>query len=253
MMTWMKQLSLMPLMLAAGLLMADEQDEARVRRGELTDESRVFEGGIPYNTYQVAFRKGEQVTIHLTSDDFDTVLMVLNAEGLILEDDDGGGGTNSLLSFTVEHDAVHTLVVRSFSSHGRGKYELNWSGASQVTRIAPEEGQKSGEIAGNLPVGAGGGFGFGEGGARTAQTYVMPLVEGTHLQADVRSVAFDTFLTVLGPDGSIWLNDDWQGSTEHSRVNLKAPASGDYVFYVTAYGGGGGGPFTFFWEIKEAE
>lgn len=251
MMTWMKQLALVPLLATAGLLMAEEQDEARVRRGELTEESRVFDGGIPYNTYQVAFRKGEQVTIHLTSDDFDTVLMVLSPEGLFLEDDDGGGGTNSLLSFTVEHDAVHTLVVRSFSARGRGKYELNWSGASQVTRIVPEEGQKSGEVAGNLPVGGGGGFGFGDGAARTVQTYVLPVEEGVNLQADVRSVAFDTYLVAMAPDGTLWLNDDWQGSTEHSRVNLKAPVTGDYVFYVSAFGGGGGGPFTFAWEIKD--
>lgn len=66
-----------------------------------------------------------QVTIELRSDDFDTVLVLLDdTGGLVASDDDGAGlGTDSLLELDLDAGS-YTVRVQSWGSGGTGSYEV---------------------------------------------------------------------------------------------------------------------------------
>src|SRR3990172_12348870 len=67
-------------------------------------------------TYVFAGKAGDSVIISLSSDDFDALLVVQDANGLeVGRDDDGGGGLNSLLTFSPAQDGTYSIIVGSFS------------------------------------------------------------------------------------------------------------------------------------------
>jgi tetratricopeptide (TPR) repeat protein len=55
------------------------------------------------------------------------------------------------------------------------------------------------------------------------------------LIADLESAAFDTILTVKGPDMLEWKNDDREEDIRHSRLEITLPADGEYLVIVDSY------------------
>ncbi len=70
--------------------------------------------------------------------------------------------------------------------------------------------------------------------------YVVIVDEGERLIVDVTSSDFDTYLTLTSPSGRNFINDDFEGSTEHSRIDLAEPETGDWIVQVSAFGDGTG-------------
>lgn len=83
--------------------------------------------------YKVQFNNGEQVVIDLVSDQFDTIVMLLSAEGkTIAENDDGpDGSTNSLLFARITESGTYTVRVRAFGETRGGVFNL------KMTRLRP--------------------------------------------------------------------------------------------------------------------
>ncbi|MDJ0597368.1 MAG: PPC domain-containing protein [Crocosphaera sp.] len=90
------------------------------------------EGGFAKD-YWVELQKGDQVAIDLTSDEFDSVILLLGADGAtIAENDDGpDGSTNSLLFSRITETGRYIIRVRAFGETGGGNFRLN------VTRLRP--------------------------------------------------------------------------------------------------------------------
>jgi hypothetical protein len=63
------------------------------------------------------------------------------------------------------------------------------------------------------------------------------------LIADLESEAFDTTLTVRGPDMLEWKNDDREEDVRHSRLEITLPADGEYHAIVDSYGSTATGEF----------
>jgi hypothetical protein len=72
-------------------------------------------------------------SVDLTSDDFDTVVVLVAADGTtVAENDDGPDGTtNSLLFARVTEKGRYIVRVRAFGETGAGKFNL------KVTRLQP--------------------------------------------------------------------------------------------------------------------
>jgi hypothetical protein len=70
--------------------------------------------------------EGDQVTISLESEEFDTVLEVWGPDLVRIEkDDDGGVGTNSRIdSFRLPTTGTYNIVARGYSRGERGDYTL---------------------------------------------------------------------------------------------------------------------------------
>ncbi|MDJ0730867.1 MAG: PPC domain-containing protein [Crocosphaera sp.] len=90
------------------------------------------EGGFAKD-YWVQLQKGDQVAIDLTSDEFDSVVLLLGADGAtIAENDDGpDGSTNSLLFSRITETGRYIIRVSAFGETGGGNFRL------KVTRLRP--------------------------------------------------------------------------------------------------------------------
>ena len=99
----------------------------------LTDQDIPTGGGGFAKDYTIQLQRGDQVAIDLTSDEFDSVVLLLGADGAtVAENDDGpDGSTNSLLFSRITETGRYIIRVRAFGETGGGNFRLN------VTRLRP--------------------------------------------------------------------------------------------------------------------
>ncbi|MGK7941970.1 MAG: PPC domain-containing protein [Crocosphaera sp.] len=90
------------------------------------------EGGFAKD-YSLELQQGDQVAIDLTSNEFDSVVLLLGSDGsTIAENDDGpDGSTNSLLFSRITESGRYIIRVRAFGETGGGNFRL------KVTRLRP--------------------------------------------------------------------------------------------------------------------
>lgn len=83
--------------------------------------------------YFVQLEKGDQVAIDLTSDNFDSMVMLIAEDGaMVAENDDGPDGTtNSLLFSRITETGRYIVRVRAFGDTSGGKFTL------KLTRLQP--------------------------------------------------------------------------------------------------------------------
>ncbi|MGL5793578.1 MAG: PPC domain-containing protein [Waterburya sp.] len=90
------------------------------------------EGGFARD-YYVQLQKGDQISIDLTSDNFDSMVVLIAADGAtVAENDDGPDGTtNSLLFSRINEAGKYIVRVRAFGETSGGKFTL------KLTRLKP--------------------------------------------------------------------------------------------------------------------
>ena len=90
------------------------------------------EGGFARD-YYVWLEDDDQVAIDLISDDFDSIVILLAADGsTVAENDDGPDGTtNSLLFARITERGKYIIRVRAFGETGGGDFSL------KITRLRP--------------------------------------------------------------------------------------------------------------------
>ncbi|NEQ63955.1 MAG: peptidase [Symploca sp. SIO2D2] len=83
--------------------------------------------------YTVNLSQGDQVAIDLISDQFDTIVTLLDDDGsTVAENDDGpDGSTNSLLFARITDSGTYIVRVRAFGETRGGDFTL------KVTRLRP--------------------------------------------------------------------------------------------------------------------
>ncbi|AFZ12914.1 peptidase domain protein [Crinalium epipsammum PCC 9333] len=76
--------------------------------------------------YRVKLKAGDQVAIDLTSDNFDTIVTLLGADGSTIGQNDDGpdGSNNSLLFARIKGTGEYIIRVRSFGETGGGAFKL---------------------------------------------------------------------------------------------------------------------------------
>ncbi|WOD41027.1 PPC domain-containing protein [Nodosilinea sp. E11] len=76
--------------------------------------------------YTVYLEAGDQVAIDVTSDEFDTLVILMNKDGVTVgENDDGPDGTtNSLLFSRITEAGTYTVRVRAYAGQGTGRFFL---------------------------------------------------------------------------------------------------------------------------------
>lgn len=81
-----------------------------------------------HQIWEVRGAAGASITVDLGSDSFDTLLVLVNADGsAISSDDDGGGRCDSRLTFTIPSEGVARVVATSLEPSGAGTYTLRAS------------------------------------------------------------------------------------------------------------------------------
>jgi Bacterial pre-peptidase C-terminal domain len=112
-----------PIALPSGNEIADILSDKDIPTGE---------GGF-FRDYQVKLENGDQVAIDLISDEFDSIVTLIKADGsTVAENDDGpDGSTNSLLFARITEAGDYIVRVRAFGETGGGNFKI------KLTRLRP--------------------------------------------------------------------------------------------------------------------
>ncbi len=95
--------------------------------GRLDQNSTQLDDGSYYATHTFEGTAGEVLAIELTSEDFDTYLILVGPDqATIAEDDDGAGDTNSQIVITLPTTGIYTLIAKTFEASQTGQYQLEW-------------------------------------------------------------------------------------------------------------------------------
>ncbi len=238
----------------------------RTETGRLEGSDETLRSGEFVDTFTFDGTPGQRVSIDLTSDDFDTYLVVEPPRGSALEDDDGGGSTShSRLEMDLTEPGTYTVYVTSYAAAETGAYRLAIDGTerfgqpAQPTRSVSTDGPESGPVRpvsttpratqpstrqvadwtlaetfdGSLD-GSDQRLDSGE----FTEIHTFDGDAGEPIRIDLTSQDFDTYLIVTAPSGERVDNDDHDGSQNESVVEFTMRESGRYRVTVTSYRAG---------------
>lgn len=210
----------------------------RVETGALESGDDTLDGGEWVDVHDIEAEAGQKLELRLTSDDFDTYLVLLGPEDELIENDDDGLGGSSL-RVQIVHPGVYRVLVTSYEPGEEGDYRLEWSlgeveplpevpvlslGSRVEGRLEEEDGWKwTGE---------------------PSDAYLFEGEAGTPVSLTLRSQEIDTYLELTFPDGTSLTNDDDWEHHDRSRIELTLPQTGTYGIWASAYGEGQTGAYT---------
>ncbi len=220
--------------------------------GTLTANDDLYPDTTYDQKWQFTTQPGTALTIDLSSDDFDPVLIVRGLDSSVVNDD-GGPGCASRAAIVFPGSGPYTILVNTTNTPIRqtGRFTLSITRGLEPLITADCPG------AGGVPVGGGGGGGADllqgrsvsvgqsvQGQLTTndylrridssyAQQWAITGSAGQTVTFDLESDAFDAFLFLFGPglsdDGS---QDDDSGGNCNSRLTITFPQSGAYRIMV---------------------
>ncbi|MAI90232.1 PPC domain-containing protein [Ponticaulis sp.] len=202
--------------------------------GTLEDGDELGEGGQFTDTFEIEAVAGDEIIIDLYSSEFDTYLSLIAPDGTELENHDYSGLGHSRLEDRARVDGTYIVTVSSYDAGETGGYFVEYS-------------QEEGEVWGG-PVTPVSPVPYGQAIAGTLDeqddlhidgqyrdAYAFEASEGEALIFDLFSSTFDSYLTVITPSGEEVTNDDFNGSVDHSHVEVIAEEAGEYVVIVTSF------------------
>ncbi len=198
------------------------------------------------DSYSFEGLPGERVDIDLTSNDFDTYLILVTPSYEQIENDDWNGNTGrSFIQADLTEAGMYRVVVTTYEPGESGAYRLTMSPSGTATtdfQPASDGGpaQVSGRDSVELTIGRPTSGGLSSGDALLVEgeyhdIFVFDANAGEDIEIDLQSSEFDTYLVVESPSGQSFENDDFNGSTAQSIVRLTARETGRYRVMVTSY------------------
>jgi hypothetical protein len=214
----------------------------RIERGRLTASDGRLRSGEYMDVYQFEGRPGVQVKLDLTSAEFDTYLILQDPTGEQTENDDTDRPGHSQIEHDLTELGTYRVLVTSYEEGESGAYELSIdlreeSPSAVATRDVVSL-TMGGSATGSLVVGDGQ-LGTGE----FRDLFVFDGVQGQTVAVELSSSEFDTYLMLVTPDGETIANDDYDGSTSRSRIDLTLRETGRYRVVATSYKAGETGSY----------
>jgi len=211
---------------------------AEVHEGSLTDDDDRLTDNSPADIYSIEASEGDVIKASLSSDDFDTYLIVASdALDEQLENDDiAEGNTNSELTFVAPADGEYEIVATCYDPEARGDYTLDISegDAGDVDEI--EEGGE--DNAGGDQVHRGTLTDDDErlDDDSPADVYTIQASQGDAIVIDLTSTDYDTYLAVISDAfDEPMTNDDVAEGNTNSQITFTAPADGEYNVVASCY------------------
>ena len=222
--------------------------------GSLGNGDERLESGEFSDKFTFAGEAGDLVEIGLTSDEFDSYLILRGPGGAGFENDDGEpGNSNSHITATLPATGEYMVLATSYGPGEAGSYLLQSSGAELVA--APVRGlhQRLLNLEGGEALGVGspvsGALGPSDRQTESGEyfdAYMLAAEPGARLTLRLQSDEIDTYLVASGSDGSEFVNDDDPdaGGATDSRFDVMIPASGSMAIAATSYSPGEKGAYT---------
>jgi len=215
--------------------------------GELSPSDTQRRSGKYEDVYQIEGRRGQRVQIDLSSDAFDSYLVVTGPEGFNLANDDaeGGNSLNSRVVLQFPADGAYRVSATTFRAGETGAYRLQTSTPAANVRVtmpvAAEPIAIGRTINGRLADGDG-----REGSGAFADRFRFHAQRGQRVTIALTANKMDTVLQLARPDGTQDVSDDTEvnGQTStNSRIDTVLSEDGDYVITVTSYRAGEAGDY----------
>ena len=214
--------------------------------GRLQNGDNTLESGEYVDYFEFEGEPGQRVTVELTSNDFDTYL-VLVGPSIFLENDDADGSLDrSHLQFDSTDAGLYTIGVTSFAPREEGDYQINVSAITPSDSNIRENrditslrfGQiTSGELSQDDAL-----SNDRDNARKYHDIYAFEANANQEVSVDLQSNNFDTYLILETPSGERYQNDDFE-RIGRSFLELTAPESGRYRVIVTSYNTGGTGAY----------
>lgn len=203
---------------------------------ELTTETPALE-------FTFTGAEGDSVVITLISDDFDTYLTLLDADGNeVAYDDDSAGSLDSRIGpFTLPADGDYTIVAQSYayrngSGAGTGDFSLT------LDTFETEMIEYGETVEGTLTTTAPDAF------------FSFTASEGDTVLIRQSSDDFDSYLTLTDPDGyQLITNDDGGGNLNSLIGPYTLPQDGTYLITASSLSGSSAGDFVLSLERAELQ
>lgn len=208
--------------------------------GDLSSDDELYPDTSYFQRWQLSTARGQDVTIDLSSSEFDPVLIVRGVADSSLINDDGGPGCASRVVFTAPNGGPFTILVNTTASPHRqtGHFTLSVSSGSK-----PVDPMNSGDCQpGNSGPTRTVSIGQPISGTLTSADELYPDTTyyqrfsftarvGQDITIDLASREFDPVLIVRGTADSSLINDDG-GPGCDSRVVFTARTSGPFTVLV---------------------
>ena len=194
--------------------------------GELTEDQ-------PTLTYTLDAEAGQVLTITLMSDDFDTYLTLLDADGESINENDDMSGTNSgFTGFELPASSSYSLLVESYDSHTNSGVETGMFTLS-VEEQSIQRIEYSQTINGQLTL------------DEPSLDYVFTGQAGDVIVATESSDDFDSYLHLLDSSGmELTYNDDGGGNLNSLIGPYTLPSTGSYTLRAGSLSSDSEGAFT---------
>ena len=227
--------------------------------GTLTSSDSLYPDNSYFKFYQFTAPAGRPVTIDLSSDDFDPVLIIRGSDlDNSIINDDGGPGCYSRVSRTFPSTGPYRILVNTTNSPERqtGRFSLSITDGSKPVQDGSAAGADC--QSNNTASTSGGGaathsieIGQTQQGSLTrtdvlldsdttyAQAWTIQGRAGQTITIDLESDAFDSYLFLRGPGigGGRDFQDDDSGGNCHARLTATFPQTGEYEIVVNTAGG----------------
>lgn len=194
---------------------------AQPTTGSLDDADASRDNGARYDATTVTLRENQRLRVRMTSDAFDTYLVVRGPKGEEFVNDDFEGTRVSQVELVAASAGTWTVWASAYTSEGRGAYTLETTSGA-VARVETIEGRLDPRDQ-QLPKGEF--FDLFERALRADAPFTVELF----------SYGFDGFLVVQAPSGRFYRNDD-DGDTHTSRLRDLTPEPGTWKIWVTTTG-----------------
>ena len=226
----MKRFFLLPALLLLVLPAA-----AQSFTGELSDTDTAREGGNRYDAYTFTLRDGQQAKVRMTSEAFDTYLVVKGPDGAEFTNDDFEGTSVSQVEFVASKGGTWTVWASAFSDSGRGAYSVEVT-PGRIAQVATTEGRLDPRDA-QFPKGE-------------YFDLIEKRMDGTTpFSLELVSYGFDGYLVLQSPSGRYYRNDDdamggsssqaggeSNGNMQRSALRDVQPEAGVWKIWATTLG-----------------
>ncbi len=219
----------------------DESDEAGYNTsadyrlsGVLEPGDRQLASGEWEDSYRISVESWDTVELWVEAD-FDSYLIIkLPWQESQLDDDDSGGGLTARVSFVAEGTGYVEVLVTTAGVGEQGSYTLCVRGATRPGVLARLDTTMTGELAAGDRS-----YGTGE----WVDDYSLEIPANTDVRVTMRSSDIDAFLSVSGPDGTSFGDDDGGGGSDAQAI-LSADEAGVWRIGATSYGAEDGGSYS---------
>ena len=203
--------------------------------GTLAAGDQTYSDGEYHDTFTFEGTPGQTVIINLSSTEFDTYLILESPNGQAEFNDDANNNNQSQIITQLSELGTYSVQVTSYSAAETGTYVLTLNRGN-----SPAFSNGSGRDSVSIALGASTSGALETNDQRSdegkySDTYVFNGNNGDSVVVDMSSSAFDTYLSLISPSGQAINNDDFDGSTARSVVEITLQETGRYRILATTY------------------